>query len=395
MRQKMIILPKLNRSGKQWFMYYSCLNPKTGKMQRFRHYDGFTGKSDQEKLLHARQLHELYSTRLRSGWSPFTDDVEVIYNDHMDYKTIADMYGTRRAGNNTIRVWISKFLESIGQIVSLATYQTYQSKFRIFLLWLEKEKMAGNDLVTLDNKLICTFFNYIINDRKLSRISVQKYTQNLTALFEYIKMNKLIILNPVFDTPTCNRINDQAPRPIQRADIDIFKVEIQKDPELWLAVQFEFYCGMRPGHEIIEMKIKEIDFTAGTVRVTRRRAKTRIERLVTIPRQFLEYIRNLGLQQCNKEFYVFGPEGVPGPDHIGKNKLRYKFAAIRKKLNMPYEYKFYSWKHTGLVEADESGIPSKDISRHAGHSSLKSTDFYFRNKRTGVSKAIRENYPDL
>src|ERR1035437_2801378 len=129
MRQKMIILPKLNRSGKQWFMYYSCLNPKTGKMQRFRHYDGFTGKSDQEKLLHARQLHELYSTRPRSGWSPFTDDVEVIYNDHMDYKTIADMYGTRRAGNNTIRVWISKFLESIGQIVSLATYQTYQSKF--------------------------------------------------------------------------------------------------------------------------------------------------------------------------------------------------------------------------------------------------------------------------
>ena len=46
-----------------------------------------------------------------------------------------------------------------------------------------------------------------------------------------------------------------------------------KDPELWLAVMFEFYCGLRPGHEIREMKIKDLDLVAGTVRVTRERAK--------------------------------------------------------------------------------------------------------------------------
>jgi integrase len=364
-------------------------------MQRFRHYDGFTGKSEQEKLMHAQQLQEIYSTRLRSGWNPFTDDAEVIYTDHLDYKSVADLYGTRRTGNNSIRVWISKFLESLEPTVSLATYQTYQSKFRIFFLWLEKQKVINNDLSTFDNNLILDFFSYLINIRKLSGISIQKYTQNLTALFEYCKEKKIININPVYDIPRCNRINDQAPRPIHRADIEIFKVELVKDPELWLAVQFEFYCCMRPGHEIIEMQIKHIDFIAGTVLVTRRRAKVRIERLVTIPRQFLDHLRKLGLQKLNKEWYVFGSGGVPGPKHIGKNKLRYKFAAIRKKLNMPYEYKFYSWKHTGLVEADEAGMPFKDTSRHAGHTSLKSTDFYFRNKRTGVSNAIKNNYPDL
>lgn len=400
MRQKLIIMPKLNRCGnnpeKQWFVYYSCRNPKNGKMERFRHYDGFTGLNLPDKIIHGHKIIEHYATMLRTGWTPFADAGEVIYNDHLDYKSVADLYGTQRKGNNTLRVWISKFLEEQQRNVSLATYQTYQSKFRIFMLWCQKQKVADNDLTSFNNKLICEFFIYLIDTRKLSKISLQKYDQNLTALFEYIKTNKLILINPVFNVPKCDRINDQAPRPIQRADIDIFKKELIKDPELWLAVQLEFYCALRPGHEIRLMKIKDIDFISGTIRVDRRRAKTRIERIVTMPHQVLTQMRQFyGLNKYDKELFVFGRGGMPGTMPIGKNKLRYKFAAVRKKLNMPLEYKFYSWKHTGAVEADNGMIPFKDISLHLGHSSLKATDYYFRNKKTKTSEAIRDHYPSL
>jgi hypothetical protein len=192
MRQKMIILPKVNSAGKQWFVYYSCRNPKTGKMERFRHYDGFTGLSPEEKLAHAQNIMESYASKLRTGWSPFIDDTEVIYNDHVDYKTVADLYGTRRSRNRTMRVWISKYLEQLQPAVSLATFSTYQSKFRIFMFWLEKQGIDGNDLRTFDSTLIGLFFNYLINVRKLSKISIQKYAENLRALFEYILSNKLV-----------------------------------------------------------------------------------------------------------------------------------------------------------------------------------------------------------
>lgn len=400
MRTKLIILPKLcsypEDPSKQWFVYYSCRNPKSGKMQRFRHYEGFSGLSIESKLAHADQVINFYAGRLRTGWTPFNDDTEVIYNDHLDYKSVADMYGSRRRGNNTPRLWISKFLENLKPAVGLATYQTYQSKFRIFELWLQKEGIGGNDITTIDNHLIQLFFKYLISTRRLSRTSIQKYTQNLAALFDYLITKKLIIRSPVYDLPQCNRINDQAPRPIQRVDIEIFKKELVKDPELWLAVQLEFYCALRPGHEIREMKIKDIDFTSGTIRVDRCRAKTRVQRIVTMPRQLLEQLRyDYRLHNYNREFYVFGRQGIPGPVAIGKNKLRYRFAAVRDKLNMPYEYKFYSWKHTGAIEADQADIPMKDISLHLGHTSLKATDFYFRNKKVSTSKAIRDNYPDL
>jgi integrase len=400
MRTKLIILPKLNRCAdnpkKQWFVYYSCRDPRSGKMVRFRHYDGFSGLSVPEKLLHGQRLIEQYASRLRTGWSPFNDDQEIIYDDHIDYQSISEIYGTRRTGNRTARVWMSKFLEFLKPAISIATYQTYQSKFRIFQIWLEKEKIANNDITTIDQFILVNFFHFLINIKKISKVTHQKYKVNLSSFFEYLISQKIILRNPVYDLPQCNRINDQASRPIQREDIEIFKKEMIKDPELWLAVQFEFYCALRPGHEIREMKIKDIDFISGTVRVDRTRAKTRNERMVTIPRQLLVQLREpYRLHEYNKEYFVFGKYGIPGPEFIGKNKLRYKFTSIRKRLNMPLEYKFYSWKHTGAVEADQADIPMKDISLHLGHTSLRSTDFYFRNKKVGTSKAIRENYPSI
>jgi site-specific recombinase XerD len=365
-------------------------------MVRFRHYDGFTGLPVQGKIEHARQLIESFSTRLRAGWTPFTDDTQAVYNDHIDYKTVAEMYGSRRSGNNTIRLWTSRYLDSIIQGVRHSTYLTYKSKLRIFVLWLERGHISLNDISTIDNKLIVLFFKYLIDERTLSHESIGNYTELLFNLFAYFKKNKLILYNPVFDLPVCNRINDQAPRPIQRDDFEAFKKEIQKDPELWLAVQFEYYCGMRPGHEIREMKIKDIDYLVGTVHIGRQDAKNERARMVTIPRQFLETIKNeYQLQHFNREFYVFGKGGHPGPECIGKNKFGYKFRKIRKNLNMPSEYKFYSWKHTGAIEADEAGLPHKDISLHLGHGNMSTTDIYFRNKKVQVSKAIRDNYPTL
>jgi len=290
----------------------------------------------------------------------------------------------------------SRFLDDIKTGISEATYQTYRSKIRIFYFWTVKEKLSENDISTINNIVIRAFFNYLINTKKLSGNSIHKYENILTALFEWVKKEKYIFLNPVYNIPACNRINDNAPRPIQRQDIETFKKEIRKDPELWLAVQLEYYCALRPGHELREMKVKDIDFIGGTIRVSRTHAKNRIERFVTMPHQLLLEMRNIyKLQNSNKEHFVFGKGGKPGPSVIGKNKLRYKFNRVREHLNMPHEYKFYSWKHTGAVEADECSIPMKDISRHLGHTSLKSTDAYFKNKKTGTSKAIRDNFPDL
>lgn len=400
MRQKLVILPKLcDCSGdpdKQWFVYYSVRNPRTNKMERFRMYDGFTGLSTEEKHRHAMQLIEVYSARLKTGWTPFKDDSEALYTDQIEYRTVADMFGQKRNANNTFRRWISQLLEEEQSGIRGTTLITYRSKYRIFALWLEKCGHAKNDLTCIDNKVIIDFFRYLIDTRKLSGKSVKYYKMILGHAFEYFRKHKLIMINPVYDIPPCNRVNDCTPRPIQREDLEIIKKAIQHDPELTLGAKFMFYCGLRPGHEIRELQIKEIDFVAGTIHVVRGNAKNGRERIVTIPRQFLEDLRQMGFQKLDRNWYIFGVGGKPGLKPIDKNKFSRKFKAIREKLGMPDVYKWYSFKPTGMIEADDTGvIPFKDISMHVGHSNPSTTSIYFRNKKPQVSKAIRDNYPTL
>ena len=42
-----------------------------------------------------------------------------------------------------------------------------------------------------------------------------------------------------------------APRPVAEWDIEIFREAITKnDPQLWMAIEFETYCFLRPGKEL-------------------------------------------------------------------------------------------------------------------------------------------------
>jgi len=75
--KKLIIMPALNNCRgqlkRQWFVYYSVRDPKTDKMVRFRHYDGFANLDEEQRYEHAAKLIEEYSVKLRSGWSPIRD----------------------------------------------------------------------------------------------------------------------------------------------------------------------------------------------------------------------------------------------------------------------------------------------------------------------------------
>jgi integrase len=393
-------MPKLcNCSGKvkkQWFVYYSVRDPLSGKMVRVRHYDGFTGLSETEKYEHARKLIDDYSVRLQGGWSPFTGNQHIIYENNIDYKTVAEMYKTRQGANRTLRLILSKYIELMSSGISKSSLQTYTSCFRIFTLYTEKLGMERSDIMSYTNAAILSFFKYLIDKKKLSAKSIKKYTELLSSFFRFCINKKYIKTNPVHGIPKCNRVNDNTARPIMRDDIEVFKKELQKDPQLWLSVQFMFYCGLRPNHEVREMKIGDIDLVAGFIYINRSNAKTRNARVVTIPKQFLTFLReSIDTRKWDRGLYIFGRQGTPGVIPIGKNNLSRKFKKIRDALNMPREYKFYSWKHTSAVEMDESHIPLKDISRHFGHSSISVTDIYLKNKKPALSVAIRDYYPTL
>lgn len=401
-RKKMIILPQLNNCGgnltEKWFIFYSVRIPGSGKLKRKKESAGINKFHDaQSRTRAAEKLIEEYTAKLKSGWSPWEEDKRVIYDDQLEYDHITRIYGKKRAENKTIRYWGSKYIEHLsGKLDEDGTLPTYKSKLRIFAQWIDAHQGEGNDAAYITNQTIIAFFRWLIDEQKRSGKTIHDYRYILAGLFEWMIKQKIFLNNPVHDLPECTRITDQAPAPINPFDIEIFKEELKNDQQLWLAVQFQYYCAIRPGKELRKLKIKDIDFARGQVTVIRTQAKTNVTRTVVIPNNFLFILKEeFHLMTYDRNFYVFGKEGIPGTLYLGKNNMRYRWNAIRKKLKMPLEYKFYSWKHTGGVQASLSGIPDSHIQRQMGHTSIETTSRYLR-KMTGFqSDFLRNKYPEL
>lgn len=58
-QKSIVILPQLKDCGgdlsKTWFVEYSCRNPQTEEMKRFRVYNGFAKLNDQRRTLRIRR----------------------------------------------------------------------------------------------------------------------------------------------------------------------------------------------------------------------------------------------------------------------------------------------------------------------------------------------------
>lgn len=101
-RQKILILPRLHTYdgdvSKQWFVYYSYRDPSTGKMKRFRIYDGFAElQTKKQKLQHGQGMVESLKEKLLNGWTPFEDRSKVIYSDDLVYRAVVNKYGRMRS----------------------------------------------------------------------------------------------------------------------------------------------------------------------------------------------------------------------------------------------------------------------------------------------------------
>ena len=171
-RKKIVILPKLNDAGgnlsKKWFVYYSVRDPRTDKMERFKDHVGLSHPDESVRRERADKIIQELTVKLKKGWTPFLDDTEAIYEDQLQYKHVADIYGTQKAANATFRMFASQYIEEKKkEKLEEKTIQTYVSKLRMLTVWSEANK-GQIDITAFDNALILEFFNYLVNKKKLA-----------------------------------------------------------------------------------------------------------------------------------------------------------------------------------------------------------------------------------
>lgn len=396
-KQIEVVLPYVVKSNDQktWYVEYRCFNSKTEKLDRFRHYKGFSRKNtDDEKQAYANELVKYYDLKLKSGWRPW-DSEKYIYQDAIQYQSITDHFGSSKKDNSHLRKYLSDFLHERKKILSPKSYESYLSKTRLFCQWLEQNGYAELRIFEISNMILKQFFTYLIDKRKLDKITVAKYKQNLGAMFRYFKNAKLLDTVPMENLPAARKIKDMSARPMMDADIKTYlEYMASNDKQMFLASLFQFFLCCRPGRELREMKIGDIDIYNKVVYIRLDTGKTG-SRQISMPDALIEICENYKLDRFNREFYVFARGGGPGSELLGKNHFGNRFREVRDLLKLPKSYKFYSFKHTGAGKLLESGATFAELMNHLGHTSVESTIAYVRRHFGEQSKKVIDFRPEV
>ncbi len=127
-RKKVIILPKLHDYGgdlsKKWFVFYSYRDPASGKMNRFKVYDGMSvTKTRIQRINQADKIIEEFTKKILNGWTPYQDSSMVIYSDNLMYHKAAENYSRIRKSNKKFNYYINMYMDNLNG-VRPSTYTT-------------------------------------------------------------------------------------------------------------------------------------------------------------------------------------------------------------------------------------------------------------------------------
>ncbi len=398
MRRKEIILPKIysppNDSVSGWFLYFSVYDDFKCKMIRYRRYDGFKAcKTIEECKENATKIKKKYINRLKSGWTPLNEK-SVIWSDNLEYHEITKKRNPKRRSKRNIPYFLSEYLERSKDIWAKGSYDKRRSELRIFKKWLKKEKLDDIDVSEFTSENALAFFD-TLTENGLSGTTKNNYGLVLKAVWKVIKKKYPLINDPWIDIPRYKK-KTISQRPLKRGIIAAVKTELEKsDPQLWLAAQFMYYCFIRP-KEMRYMQIKHLDLYEGKVVLYADITKVGKTRIVEIENSFLEELwSKYKLNKYPEDYYIFTIKGKPGKKHIGKNYFWTRFDKLRQTLEIPNDYKFYGFKHTGAVAALKAGADIKEIQHQMGHSSIDITDQYLKSMVGYESDFFKKRMPAL
>jgi len=258
-----------------------------------------------------------------------------------------------------------------------STITNHRSMVKVFFEWM------GDREVTRAN--VEAFFVYLKKVRHTT--TYNHYRAELDRLFTAVDRPNLFINVQRLRTHKTPARYFQ-PHQVER----LKKVISEKDPQLWLYIQFVYYCFIRPGRELPKLTAGDIMLHERKIYIPGSKSKNKKTQYVSIPDAFfpkLSFIYDMGpgqylfTQRWNKE------------KPIGRHTMSRRHREILTDLKFGKGYCLYSWKHTGAIQAIKAGIGVKELQIQLRHHSLDETDKYLRQMGVQDLSNLRTDFPAI
>ncbi len=148
-----------------------------------------------------------------------------------------------------------------------------------------------------------------------------------------------------------------------------------------------YYCFVRP-KEICGLRFADFDFDRQILTIPGHVSKNGKTQIVTIPGKVSKLLLELKYFNYSQKIFICSISLKPGIEQRDPRYIAKKWARIRKKLNFPKEYQFYSLKDTGIVKMLRAGVSPEIVRDQARHYSLEVTNRYIQIANEGANQQI-------
>ena len=236
-----------------------------------------------------------------------------------------------------------------------------------------------------------------LHQEKISARSQSRIISSIKSFYKFLFLEKEITTNPsdLIESP---KIGKKLPEFLTIDEIDLLIQSIdrsKKEGERNLAMLEVLYgCGLRVS-ELIDLKISEIYWKEGFIRIIGKGNKERLVPLGKIASKHLKiYIQEVRVHQKNiKEQFI---------DHVFINKNGTKLSrvmifkiikSLKQKSGINKNISPHTLRHSFATHLVEGGADLRAVQEMLGHQSITTTEIYTHLDRNFLKQTILDHHP--
>ena len=239
----------------------------------------------------------------------------------------------------------------------------------------------------------------MLKEKGYTRKGIGRKIGCLRSFFKFLTVNEYILKDPMntIKSPKINR-EETLPKFLSLQDIEKILKEVQnkqifnskRATRYYLIIRL-LYSTMARISELCNIKIEDIDFNKGYIRL---HGKGNKERIIPIDQKTIEILKaNL------KERHSYSSEDyllLNTRDHkLTPRIIQKDIELIKAKCGFPNSKKItpHIFRHTGATHLRRAGMDLSELQDILGHSSPNTTRIYAKNDITQLKQSFSEKHP--
>ena len=262
------------------------------------------------------------------------------------------------------------YLKNI-RLYSKKTVASYEYDLKDYALFLEKNNLTIKD----DNdKTLKLYLNYVY-DKKISNKSISRHLSSLRTYYDFLKKENIVTEN-IFKNVKNPKIEKTIPNFISHDKLnEIFTSFNDSDLDIRnrLVIELLYATGLRVG-ELVNIKIKDIDFGAQSIKVLGKGSKERYVFYNNTTKEVLNkyLVVRKKLQKKANDYLLLNDKGTP----IKEASVRKIIQTTLMKCGIKSKITPHTFRHTFATDLLNQGLDLVNVKELLGHASLNTTSIY-------------------